>query len=192
MALTAVDPLPAAPRPKNVTLPAGPTTYRTEIPLDVLTYELHPTKRPFYVAASAVGNEFDGWKVLGRDHHRYLVTDDGMRVTRYPEHIVFRVSAGAVDKRLMSDYRQIVSSQCDMNRLLVGLQFRLKLFRGVHARALHPRSIRHIGVPPDLPFEERTYLVSFDLKDVPISDRMVLEVITPEGERLSKFHLDLY
>src|SRR5207244_1301035 len=94
--------------------------YRSEIPIDVLTYELRPTKRPFYVTVSAIGREFDGWKVLGRDCHRYLVTSDGLRVTRYPDHIEFRVSAGTVDKKLISPERQIVMSQYDMNRLLLG------------------------------------------------------------------------
>lgn len=193
LGVVASSPLPAVPRARDLAALANPVAeYRSEIQLDMLTYELRPSRRPFYVTVSAIGTEFDGWKVLGREHHRYLVTSDGMRVTHYPEHIVFRVSAGAVDKRLMSRYRDAVMAQCDMNHLLLGLQFRLKLFRGVNARALHPKAVRHIGVPPEEPFEERTYLVSFDLPNVPISDRMVLEVITPEGERISKFHMDLY
>jgi len=31
----------------------------------------------------------------------------------------------------------------------------------------------------------------FDLGNVPIEDRVVLEVLAPSGERLCKFHLDL-
>ena len=46
-------------------------------------------------------------------------------------------------------------------------------------------------MPPDIPYDERVYQISFDIGRIPITDRVVLEVLSPSGERLCKFHLDL-
>jgi hypothetical protein len=43
-----------------------------------------------------------------------------------------------------------------------------------------------------VPYNERIYRIGFDLGKVPIDDRVVMEVISPTGERLCKFHLDLF
>lgn len=193
IALASASTLNGAPRSKTKAVTDDFVgEYRSIIPLGIQAYELHPERRPFYVMASATGADFDGWRVLGGDYHRYIVGRDGTRVSRYPNHIVFRVSAGARDRSLMSSRRDVVTSAYDMNRLLLGLQFRLKLFRGLQARAVKPQFVRQIGAPAETPLEERIYLVGFDLPDVPISDRMVLEVLEPDGERISKFHFDLY
>jgi hypothetical protein len=48
-----------------------------------------------------------------------------------------------------------------------------------------------IGVPADIAYKERIYRVSVNLPRVPMSDRVVLEVFAPDGERICKFHLDL-
>jgi hypothetical protein len=48
-----------------------------------------------------------------------------------------------------------------------------------------------IGVPADVPYDERVYRINFALDKLPITDRCVLEVLSPTGERLTKFHFDL-
>ena len=48
-----------------------------------------------------------------------------------------------------------------------------------------------IGVPDDVPYNERVYRVAFEIGSVPTDRRMLLEVLTPQGERICKFHLDL-
>jgi hypothetical protein len=166
--------------------------YHHVIPLGVLAYELRPPKRPFYLMAASVGSDFDGWKVLGSGYHKYIVDREGARVSQYPRRLLFRVSAGARDQALIGHYRDPITSRCKLNELLVGLRFRLKLFRGVHARALQPQMVRQVGVPEDIPFEERVYVVGFDLNGAPLSDRVVLEVLSPAGECIGKFHFDLY
>jgi hypothetical protein len=48
-----------------------------------------------------------------------------------------------------------------------------------------------IGVPSDISYDERIYRVTFNLNQMPITDRFVLEVRSPEGNRMAKFHFDL-
>jgi ubiquitin-protein ligase len=58
-------------------------------------------------------------------------------------------------------------------------------------KELEPLSVKIIGVPADTPYDERIYRVSFELPNIPVDDRIVLNVLSPNGECLSKFHLQL-
>jgi hypothetical protein len=51
--------------------------------------------------------------------------------------------------------------------------------------------VKLVGMPMDVPYDERIYRVSFDLGEVPLADRIVLEVLSPREERLTRFHLDM-
>jgi hypothetical protein len=187
--------LPAAPNSAKRTAGSAEQwvpQYHSTIPLGVLAYELKPLKRSFYIAASAMGTEFAGWKVLGPEYHHYLVDSSGATVSSYPGRLVFRVSAGARDKSLIGGYRQPVLSASAMNDFLLGLRFRLKIFHGLKMHVQEPAALREIGMPAYVSYDERVYHVAFDLKDVPINDRIVLEVLDPGGERIGKFHFDLY
>ena len=48
-----------------------------------------------------------------------------------------------------------------------------------------------IGVPADVAYDERVYRISFSGQKIPVSDRCILEVLSPTGERLTRFHFDL-
>lgn len=170
----------------------GVALFHHIVPLGTLTYTLRPANRPFYLMASAIDPQFEGWKVLGSEFHQYVIDAAGERVKSYPSQILFRVSAGAKDSTLLDTHREPVAATGNMNSYLLNLSFRLKIFRGLSARTLHPSMVRMIGVPADVPYEERIYQVSFETKDVPLEDRMVLEVLSPGGQRLGKFHLDFY
>ena len=47
-------------------------------------------------------------------------------------------------------------------------------------------------MPAEVSYDERIYRIRFNLGRIPIDDRIVLEVFSPTGERLSKFHVDLF
>jgi hypothetical protein len=79
----------------------------------------------------------------------------------------------------------------DVNAWLKSLSFRLKIFNGLQSREVEPSSIQHLGMPVDVPYDERIYQISFDLDDVPPTDRLVLEIFSPDGTRVSRFHLEL-
>jgi hypothetical protein len=79
----------------------------------------------------------------------------------------------------------------DMNSFLLGMNFRLKIYRGLKVSVMKPERVHLIGVPADQPFEERVYKVAFDTNEIPLDARLVLEVTGPDGARLSRFHLEV-
>jgi hypothetical protein len=58
-------------------------------------------------------------------------------------------------------------------------------------REIQPDSVEMIGVPADIAYDERIYRVRFNVDQLPVTDRCVLEVLLPDGERLTRFHFDL-
>jgi hypothetical protein len=74
---------------------------------------------------------------------------------------------------------------------LLKLKFSLKVYDGMEMRLIEPESVQMIGVPSDVPYDERVYRIGFNLDQIPVTDRFVLEVLSPEGERLTRFHFDL-
>ena len=74
---------------------------------------------------------------------------------------------------------------------LLRLQFRVKIFRALQVTVLQPKLVKLVGIPGDVSYDERIYRVSFDLGEVPVADRIVLEVLSPAGHRLTRFHLDM-
>ena len=75
--------------------------------------------------------------------------------------------------------------------LLLDLRFQLKFFRGLRETVIAPEQVQQIGVPEEVPYNERVYLISFRLPEVPIEDRCTLEIYAPGGKRLTRFHLAL-
>ncbi|HYH00197.1 MAG TPA: hypothetical protein VD837_13770 [Terriglobales bacterium] len=80
-----------------------------------------------------------------------------------------------------------------LNDYLLKLGFRLLVFRGLDVTRIEPQNVHMIGVPAEVPYEERIFKVSFDLpRTVSTDERVVFEVLSPTGFRLCKFHLDFY
>jgi hypothetical protein len=52
--------------------------------------------------------------------------------------------------------------------------------------------VRMIGVPKEMPYNERIYMVEFPMKDVPIEDRLMIEVLDPSDKRMAKFSITMY
>jgi hypothetical protein len=172
--------------------PATVLLYHDVVPLGVFAYTLKPEGRSFYLMASSVNPSFNGWRVVGDDTEKQLLDASGTPVRAYPSRLTFRVSASGRYISKLEMPRDMLKADCTVNEYLLKLGFRMVVFRGLESRAVHPRQVRSIGVPPDVPFDERVYLVEFDAQDIPVTDRVVLEVLAPTGERIGKFHLDLY
>ncbi len=119
----------------------------------------------------------------------------GANVTSYPEAIRFRVTASTRNKLLDIPLDVAPSGSTkeppDLNQFLLGLQFQIKMFHGLTQTVFKPEKVQLIGVPEEVPSDERVYEVTFSLRHVPITDRCLLEVASPAGERLARFHLDL-
>lgn len=165
--------------------------FHSLMPLGSEMFLLDGYKGSILLMATAVSPELEGWKRVNYGGSRFLFARDGSRPETYPRQVQFRVTASASERVPISYDPLSVKSPAPLNDFLLGLQFRIKIFHGLHVRVVQPADIHMIGVPADLPYKERIYRVSFHLPPVPVQDRMVLEVISPDGARLARFHFEL-
>jgi hypothetical protein len=168
-----------------------PERLRALIPLGAESFRVvRPWKGTLTLMGLAENEQFCGWTRF-RQNRRYLLrTDDGERVRFYPEQVDFRITASL--RANLGDPSPVpLTAHTAPNDYLLGLRFRVAIFHGLHKRTLPPAAVDLIGVPADVDSDERVYRVSVNLPRVPMEDRVVLEVLSPRGERIAKFHLDL-
>lgn len=164
---------------------------RTPVPLGAESYHLLPMDKHFYLLACLEDPAFDGVRVSRLRSDQSVIDPSGKHWEKYPSQLNFRVTATAMGDALSNLDSDEVNEAGDLNTLLLGLKFRLKVYRGLDMHIVLPASLKLIGMPADIPAEERVFRVSFDTKDLPVDDRLVLEVLTPGGQLLSRFHLEL-
>ncbi len=164
--------------------------YQSVVPLGTEFLAIHPGHQTFYLVASAESPEFDGWVQALRGQQRLLLDREGQPVRHFPEALVFRITA---TRRLESTVARPVAidSSLAADDLIRQLNFKLKVFHGLRSRTIAPDSVEMIGMPGDVPYDERIYRVSFFLGEVSLDERVLLEVFMPGGERICRFHLDL-
>jgi hypothetical protein len=166
--------------------------YRFPVPLGADAFVLNPERRPFFLLACADNPQLENLKITRVNLGGTVVAADGSQMRQYPAELSFRVTASALDPEMLtSEILPVQSHGQDMNRFLLGLNFQLKVYRALHMKVLRPARVTMIGMPADVPYDERVYRVAFDTEDIPVDARIVLEVIAPTGERLSRFHLEL-
>lgn len=159
-----------------------------QIPLGIQGFTLAPEQRKLYVMATAESVAFEGWRKL--EENSTAMVDAARRpVLTYPQRLDFRVTASALEELVGVDMDELSLAR-DLNWFLLQLRFRLKVFHGLETAQFDPVAVEMLGVPAELDADERIYRASFVLPEVPLEDRVVLEVLRPDGERLCKFHLD--
>lgn len=134
--------------------------------------------------------ELEGAQQVAEGAKARLLNADGQPVMHYPRDFSFRVTV-SLRKTLLVDPTDGFASAEKPQELLLKLKFRLRAYHGLQAQDIQPESVQIIGVPADIPYDERVYRISFNLEQLPVTDRCVLEILSPDGERLTKFHFDL-
>ncbi len=166
-------------------------SFQDRIPLGIVSLFARPVRRTLYVMGTARSAAFRGWRPTQGDRWRPVEHADGTPVTQFPRRLSFRVTASALLPDMPSVDRDLLDGVSDLNALLISLGFRLKIFHGLDVTAVEPDAIEMIGMPADVPYDERVYRIGFILpRPVSIDDRLVLEVLDSNGERLCKFHLE--
>jgi hypothetical protein len=166
-------------------------TFHALLPLGAATFSLKPAGTGLALMATAESPMFEGWKRVVRNHRGVLLDASGTPVRMFPETVNFRVTASTRTDRLLPFDKPEPIPADDAGAWLKQLTFRLKIFDGLESRELEPAAVKNLGVPPDVPYDERIYLVRFEIKNVPATDRLVLEVFAPDGTRVGRFHLEL-
>lgn len=176
--------------PANVPSAQTEFLFHSVVPLGADGFQFRDAHRTMYLLATAYNPQFEGLRRIVERGRRRVLDAGGAPVAWYPESVAFRVTASTRLKLLDVDQWPTTAGQ-DMNRYLLGLRFQVRIFHGLIQRVLRPDAVQMIGMPADVSYDERVYRATFRLGKVPVTDRVVLEVLSPRGERLSRFHLDL-
>ncbi len=165
--------------------------YKAPLPLGADGFMLRPAGREFYILGCVEDRRFNRLQVSRVRKSQFVIDSSGDVWKDYPSELTFRVTATAMDPGSLKSDVDRIDEPGDLNSFLLRLKFRLKIFKGLEMRIIEPTAIHAIGVPSDVPYEERIYRVSFDTADIPVDARLVMEVLSPGGQLLSRFHLEL-
>src|SRR5215469_6703699 len=142
-----------------------------------------PRGRAFIIYASAEG--------IHPSLSRADAAPGGAEASGYfPSPLSFRVTATTLGMPSEKTPPSSFDTNMQTPELISGLRFRLRVSPGgLRTERIEPADTRQIGIPADVPYGERIYRVTFDHPPLPMTDRLVLEVMSPEGELLCKFPL---
>ncbi len=185
----------AAGTPPKAPVAADPNVeleFHSLMPLGFEALQLMPARSPVVLLATAEASAWDGWRRIAGPAEHGIVTREGAPVAHFPAALDFRVTATARGLRPdVVDAPWPTAWRAQPNEFLRSLRFRLLVHHNLEVTAFEPVAVKNIGVPEDVPYDERIYRVSFALPEVAITDRLVLETSTTEGARVCKFHLEL-
>lgn len=130
--------------------------------------------------------EIEGMQQVSQGLKAKVISTQGVPVNYFPRHFSFRITA-TLRRTIPEPPDQIVNTEQDPRQFLLSLAFRLKIYHGLSMHQIEPDSVTLIGVPRDVAYDERIFRVEFDVDDLPVTDRLVLEAFSPQGEIVSHF-----
>lgn len=172
---------------------ANPTTttrYAAVMSLGSDSILLQPAKQRLNMLLTVECPGMEKIVVRGEGPARTASYSDGTPVRFYPQGISFRFTIGArtaTDEEAPNEFETNVTA----DHFQSTLHFRLKVFHGTHTQVYEPTDVSMLGIPADIPYNERIYHFSFKVKDIPVEDRMMLEILDEHGDRVGKFHLQI-
>ena len=159
---------------------------RSNMPVGYDVMLLKPSKATLSLIGLIECPELEGAQHVLEGSRAKLVSADGSTVKEFPQRFSFRITASL--KKVFLDV-PIASIEIpdDPQELLLHLKFRVRAYHGLDVREVEPQSVEMIGVPADVPYDERVYRININAGNLPITDRMVLEIFSPEGKLLTHF-----
>jgi hypothetical protein len=152
------------------------------------------TLKPSNVNLSLMGliecPEIEGAQHVAQGLKSQVIAADGAKIQQFPHRFSFRITASLRKIVLDAPLNSINTAEQPADFLLK-LKFRIKAYHGLDAREIAPESVEMIGVPADIPADERIYRVAVNIGNTPVTDRFVIEVLTPQGEVLTHFPFTL-
>lgn len=130
--------------------------------------------------------ELEGAQHVAEGVHKKLVSADGGTIKKFPERFSFRITASLRKVFLDGPVTSVPISE-DPQELLLNLKFRIRAYNGLEVREIVPQSVEMIGMPADVPYDERVYRINVNAGNLPITDRLVVEIFSPHGELLTHF-----
>jgi hypothetical protein len=148
--------------------------------------QLNPSGAQVALLALIECPEIEGAQRVSEGLKATVVSAEGVPLQHFPREFSFRVTASLRKTVLEPPEYAFASGEAPLEFLLK-LGFRLKIYDGLRVSVVTPKTVTMIGVPADIPYDERVFRLAFDVGEVPLSDRLVLEVLSPEGEYLTHF-----
>ena len=134
--------------------------------------------------------ELEGAQHISEGSNRKLIAADGSAIKAFPQRFSFRITA-SLRKVVLDGPVASVDVADDPQEFLLKLKFRVRAYTGLEVREILPESIEMIGMPADVPYDERVYRVNVNAGNLAITDRLVIEILSPQGERLTHFPFSL-
>ena len=134
--------------------------------------------------------ELEGAQTVSEGANKKLVSADGDTIRHFPQRFSFRITA-SLRKMLMDRPVASVDVSDEPQELLLNLKFRIRAYNGLENHEIVPESVEMIGMPADVPYDERVYRININKVDLPITARLVVEVRTAQGELLTHFPFSL-
>jgi len=159
---------------------------RSNMPAGYAVMVLKPSKATLSLIGLIECPELEGAQHVAEGLHKKLVSADGTAVRQFPQRFSFRITA-SLRKIFIEAPDSSVDVAGDPRELLLNLKFRIRAYNGLQAREIVPQSVEMIGVPADVPYDERVYRINVDTGNLPITDRVIVEIFSPEGELLTHF-----
>ena len=158
--------------------------------LDNDTVKLQPSGEPLTFLATWIAPELAKYEKVITQTGNYVRDADGEIIRSYPEKMTLRITVG--NKTVMDERKPMeLESKMSAEELARSVHFRLRIYDGLEYRLVEPESVQNIGVPKDVPYNERIYLVDFALKNVPIDRRLMIEVLDPNDQRVARFSVSM-
>jgi hypothetical protein len=159
---------------------------RSNMPAGYDVMVLKPSQATLSLIGLIECPELEGAQQVAEGSHKRLVAADGETVRHFPQRFSFRITA-SLRKIFIEGPNTSVDIAEDPRELLLKLKFRIRAYNGLESREIVPQSIEMIGMPADVPYDERVYRINIDTGNLPITDRVIVEVLSPQGELLTHF-----
>src|SRR5262249_47544726 len=173
------------PPPDSVNFRYGPGFHATT-PSGYSILQLKPSGATVELIGLVECPEIEGMQQVSQGLNAKVVSPQGTLVDHFPRHFSFRITA-TLRRPIPEPPDQVVNAEQDPQQFLLSLGFRLKIYHGLSMHQIEPDSVTLIGVPEDVAYDERVFRVQFDVDNLPVTDRLVLEAVSPQGETVSHF-----
>jgi hypothetical protein len=156
-------------------------------PAGFTVIQLNPSGAQLSLLALIECPEIEGALHVAEGLNATIISAEGVPLKHFPRDFSFRITASLRKTVLEPPESTIVTAE-EPRQFLLKLGFRLKIYDGLDMREVEPKTVTLIGVPADIGYDERIFRLTFDVGgDLPLSDRLILEALSPQGESLTHF-----
>jgi len=172
--------------PRGATTRSGPGLHAST-PAGYTVIQLNPSGAQVSLLVLIECPEIEGAQHVAEGLNATIISAAGVPLEHFPRAFSFRITA-SLRKTVLEPPEYTIVTREDPRQFLLKLGFRLKIYDGLDMREVEPQTVTVIGVPADVAYDERVFRLTFDVGgDLPLSDRLILEALSPEGESLTHF-----